>query len=248
MRALILGIGDAFTSMSFGTSAVVEADGSHLLIDCPGLIHRALREASDVSGWNVPFISMKDIILTHLHGDHCNGLESFGIAWLVKRLKGETDLKPTIHTHQEAADRLWERLAPAMVAPIHPGGRNSSLEDFYNIKIIKPGETYTIAGLEVECRHTIHPIPTIGLRLSDTIYSLGWSGDTVFDTDHIAWLESADIIVHEANVGPAHTHIELLNALPDAIRSKMRVTHIIDDYDPSASDIPPLKEGEVLSV
>jgi len=246
MRALILGIGDAFTSTSFGTSALIDTGSSYMLIDCPDLIHRAVREASEIAGWSVPLTDIRDVIITHLHGDHCNGLESFGFAWLVERLKGHTDLKPTIHTHEKAAARLWARLAPAMDAPITAGGRASRLEDFFNLNIISPEQEAEIAGLRVVCRHTIHPVPTIGLLMSDHEWTLGWSGDTVFDQDHIDWLSGSDIIVHEANVGPAHTHIELLNQLPDEIREKMRVTHVIDDYDPSASDIPPLESGEVL--
>jgi ribonuclease BN (tRNA processing enzyme) len=247
MRALILGIGDAFTSTGFGTSALIESGDRYVLLDCPDLIHRAIREASEIAGWSVPLTSVRDVIITHLHGDHTNGLESFGFSWLVKRLKGETDIKPTIHTHEAAAARIWEKLAPAMDAPIKPGGRRSTLEDYYNLHIISPDAPAQIAGLTVECRHTIHPVPTIGLRINDGEWTLGWSGDTVYDSDHIDWLADADVIVHEANVGPAHTHIELLNQLPDELRNKMRVTHIVDDFDTEASDIPPLREGEVLS-
>jgi len=246
MRALVLGIGDAFTSTSFGTSALIETDSAYVLLDCPGLVHRAIREATETAGWSVPLTAITDVIITHLHGDHTNGLESFGFLWLVKRLKGETDRKPTIHTHRAAADRLWEKLAPAMDAPLTKGGRPSTLDDYFNLNIISPKAPATIRGLAVECRHTIHPVPTVGLRISDGTWTLGWSGDTVFDLEHIGWLSGADIIVHEANVGPAHTHIELLNQLPVEIRKKMRVTHVVDDFDASESDIPPLAEGEVL--
>ncbi len=77
MRALILGIGDAFTRRHFSTSALVEAPGGRVLIDCPDLIHRVLHEATTQAGWSVDASGVDDVILTHLHGDHCNGLESF---------------------------------------------------------------------------------------------------------------------------------------------------------------------------
>lgn len=248
MKALILGVGDAFTIQSFGSSAVVEGPGGYLLIDCPDLIHRALHQASAASGWNVKAADIDDIIITHLHGDHCNGLESFGFHRLVLRLQGRQTTLPRLHTHPEAAARIWERLAPAMDAPLTKGGHPSTLEDYFDVRILTPGVPATIAGLRIESRYTIHPIPTIGLRLSDGPSTLGWSGDTVYDPAHIAWLASADLIVHEANLGPAHTHIELLNALPDELRARMRLTHIIDGYDTASSDIPPLAEGEVLVV
>lgn len=248
MRVLILGIGDAFTNRGFGSSAVIEGPDGYLLIDCPDLIHRALAEACRTSGWRVDVRDLNDVLLTHLHGDHCNGLESFGFARLVMRLKGTQTALPRLHTHPASAARLWERLAPAMDAPIHKGDPNATLADFYHLHVIDPSRTATIAGLTIRCRYTIHPVPAIGLKISDGRTTLGWSGDTVFEPAHIEWLSEADVIIHEANIGPAHTQIELLNALPERLRRKMRVTHVIDDYDPRSSDIPPLTEGEVLEL
>jgi ribonuclease BN (tRNA processing enzyme) len=246
MRALILGIGDAFTSRGFGTSAVVEGPGGYFLLDCPDLIHRAIREACESSGWKVDHDKIDDILITHLHGDHVNGLESFGWARFVSRLRGINRTMPRVHTHPASAERLWERLAPAMDPPLTRGGRKSVLADFFDVRTFEPGHAIEIVGLKVECRYTIHPVPTIGLKISHNGKTLGWSGDTCFEPAHIDWLSNADIIIHEANLGPAHTQIELLNALPAAIRKKMRITHVIDEFDKSTTDIRVLEEGEVL--
>ena len=246
MRALILGIGDAFTTMSYGASAVIEGPRGLVLLDCPDLIHRALKEASDISGWDVDCRSMDEILLTHLHGDHCTGLESFGFKRAVYRLRNESDVTPRLYTHPGAADRLWERLAPAMDAPFHEPGKPSELADFYDLRTFAIGEAFEVAGLTVEARTTIHPIPTVGFRISDGVSTLAWSGDTAFDQDHIDWMSGADLIVHETNLGPAHTNVNLLNALPDDLRAKMRLTHIMDEFDPASSDIPVLRTGEVL--
>lgn len=246
MRVLILGVGDAFTERGFGTSALVEGPDGFLLLDCPDLIHRALLESTRAVGWRATSDQIHDIIITHLHGDHCNGLESFGFARLVSRLQSRVPDRPRLHTHPEAAARVWERLAPAMDAPLTHGAPKSTLADYYDLRVFDPGRPVTIAGLTVEARRTIHPVPAIGLKISDGRSTLGWSGDTVFEQAHIDWLSSADVIVHEANIGPAHTQIELLNALPDAIRRKMRVTHIVDGFDQSSTDIPVLRVGELL--
>lgn len=248
MRALILGIGDAFTSRGFGTSAVLEGPGGFVLLDCPDLIHRAIREACETSGWKVDYNSIDDLVITHLHGDHVNGLESFGWARFVSRLRGANMVLPRVHTHPAAAGRMWERLAPAMDPPLTKGGRCSTIEDFFDLRVFEPGRPIHVAGLTVECRYTIHPVPTIGLKVSDGRRTLGWSGDTCFEPAHIDWLSNADLIVHEANLGPAHTQIELLNALPAAIRRKMRITHVVDEFDTTTTDIPVLQEGEVLDL
>ncbi|MCP3903042.1 MAG: MBL fold metallo-hydrolase [Planctomycetes bacterium] len=246
MRLLITGIGDAFTSRHFGSSAVLDAPEGYVLIDCPDLINRALREAKEASGWPVEVRAIDDIILTHLHGDHCNGLEAFGF---LRRIFGQNDpaQRPRIHTTAPVAERLWERLAPAMDAPF-TDAENSTLEDYYDVRIIEPGTPASIAGLTVESRFTKHPVPTIGLRVSNGEVTLGWSGDTAYDPRHIEWLSDADLIVHEVNISNVHTPISSLNALPDELRARIRLNHIVDDFDPACTDMRVLAEGEVVEV
>jgi len=253
MRVLITGVGDAFTSRHFGSSALIEGPEGFVMIDCPDLVHRALREATSAADWNVGANEIDDIILTHLHGDHCNGLESFGFLRRLRRLHDDRLDRPRIHTAAPVADRLWERLAPAMDGAFD-GGAPSTLESYFDVRRMEPAgaaggdDGATIAGLGVRCRFTEHPVPTIGLLIEHGGRVLGWSGDTAYEPAHIEWLRGADVIVHEANEGPAHTRIEALNALPDDLRARMRLIHLPDDFDPSCTDIRPLGEGEVLEV
>lgn len=239
MRALILGIGDAFTRLSFSTSALIEAPGGYVLIDCPDLVHRVIHEASARAGWKVAVPDIHDILLTHLHGDHCNGLESFGFA-----RRGARGPVPRIHTSAPSAVRLWERLAPAMDGAA--SGAPRALDEYFAVSVLEPGRPAQVAGLEIECRFTKHPIPTIGLRIRDGDATLGWSSDTPFEQAHVDWLADADVIVHESNRGAPHTPIEKLNALPDEVRRKMRLIHLPDDFDPTCTDIPLLHQGEVI--
>lgn len=247
MRILILGVGDAFTRKHHGSSAVVETPaGGFVLIDCPDLIHRALHQASTVSGWNIDPSRIDDVIVTHLHGDHCNGLEAFGFHRRLLRMRDAAAARPRLHVTRAVADRLWERLAPAMDPPMGSDTRPSTLADYFDVKILDPKSMAAVAGLRVECRVTRHPVPTIGLRLSDGLRTLGWSGDTAFDRSHIDWLSSADVIVHECNLGPFHSHVEELNALPVAIKGKMRLIHLPDDFDPHSTEIAILREGDKI--
>lgn len=247
MRVMILGVGDAFTAQHFGSSALIEAPDGRVLIDCPDLIHRALRESGGRAGWPVTADDIDDIILTHLHGDHCNGLESFGFWRNIRRTQGDGSVRPSLHTSRPAAERLWERLAPAM------DGRGRldperTLADFYGLHILEPGQSANIAGLTVDCRFTGHPLTTIGLRLTDGRHTFGWSSDATFEPEHIDWLSAADVIVHECNRGPAHTPIEALNGLPDDPRRRMRLIHLPDDFDATCTDIRVLREGDVIEL
>jgi ribonuclease BN (tRNA processing enzyme) len=249
MRVMILGVGDAFTAKFFGSSAVVEGPDGFVLIDCPDLIHRALRSSSEKAGWKLDATMIHDVIVTHLHGDHCNGLESFGFARLIRRKEtpGADAPVPRVHTSRLSAGMVWERLRPAMGVD-RDGKPTRQLEEIFDVRAIDPSKPASIAGLTVHCRFTQHPIPCIGLKISDGRNTLGWSGDTPYEQAHIDWLSDADVIVHECNVPPAHTPIENLNAQPDAIRRKMRLIHLPDDFDASATDIVPLREGDVLEL
>ena len=247
MRVLVLGIGDAFTQRHFGSSAIVHGPKGYVLLDCPDLIHRAIREATAGPGWKVDASDIDDIVLTHLHGDHCNGLESLGFARRILRERDGSCPRPRIHTSRPASDRLWQRLAPAMDAA---GSANPprTLPDYFDVQVLDPEDSTEIAGLSVRCRFTKHPIPTIGLLISDEHSTLGWSSDTPFEPAHIEWLSQADVIVHESNLGQPHTPIASLNALPDELRAKIRLIHLPDDFDASITDMKPLRQGEVLEL
>jgi ribonuclease BN (tRNA processing enzyme) len=243
MRILVLGTGDAFTCERFGSSCVIEAPGGHVLLDCPDGLGRALKQARDSSGWNIGPETVRDIIVTHLHGDHCNGLESIGFRrWLMHRNDGSP--LPRLHCWKPVANRLWERLAPAM----DQGGR-AALRDYFELHTLDPERAATIAGMTVRCRPTAHPVPTVALRFEAGGRTLAWSSDTPLDPDLIEWLQrGAHLIVHETSPAPAHTPIEPLNALPAEVRARMRLIHMPDGFDRSCTTIPCLEQGQVLEV
>lgn len=270
LRIVILGVGDAFTSRHFGSSALVESpSGARLLLDCPDPIHRVLHEGT---GGRVRVDDIDDVLLTHIHGDHCNGLESFGFWRWMKRQQtpapGGTapapapapgapsargSAVPRVWTSPWTAERLWRKLSPAMSGEGRRSGQagpaTRDLATFFDVRTITPGEDETaIAGLRVRARWTTHPIPTMGLLISDGRKTLGWASDTAYEGAHIEWLSEADLIVHEANTGPAHTPIEDLNALPESVRKRMRLIHLPDDFDHSRTDIKALREGDVIEL
>lgn len=238
MDFVVLGTGDAFSSTRFGSSAVVLAPGGHVLIDAPDSIHRALREASEKSGVEVSAGTIDDILLTHLHGDHANGLESFGfLRWLEWRRSGRA--LPRLHTTTHVADRLWHRLAPAM-----DQGGTATLADYFELRVLPKSAPAEIAGLSVRHRMGRHTIPCCGFLISDGRRTLGWSGDTTWDPGHVEWLSEADLIVHETSPAPAHTPVEYLEALPPEVRAKLALIHMPDGFGASDTALRLLQDGE----
>src|SRR5207247_999952 len=75
-----MGVGEAFTARHYTTCLALGVDEQWLLIDCPHPVRKMLREGSTAAG--LPQVLDLDQIhaaaVTHLHADHCCGLEDFG--------------------------------------------------------------------------------------------------------------------------------------------------------------------------
>jgi ribonuclease BN (tRNA processing enzyme) len=241
MRFVPLGVGDAFTALHYSSSIAVESDGAWLLVDCPHPIQKMLREAGQPRPDQIAAV-----VLTHLHADHASGLEGlayWSYFYLRRRLK--------LVAHRDVAARLWdghlaagmEQLLPSLeAAPLA-----KSFDDYFDLVPVAEDAPATVGPFTVECRKTIHHIPTTAFRLRAGGRSLGYSADTAFDESLIAWLAEADLFVHETNYG-VHTPYARLAALPDALRARMRLIHYPDDFDLAASTIEPLHQGRVYEV
>ncbi|MFN7975848.1 MAG: MBL fold metallo-hydrolase [Acidobacteriota bacterium] len=73
-----LGVGDAFSALSYSSCLAVHADGAWLLVDCPHPIRKILRESGRAAGVDLDVGSFEAVVVTHLHADHASGLEGFG--------------------------------------------------------------------------------------------------------------------------------------------------------------------------
>jgi ribonuclease BN (tRNA processing enzyme) len=103
----------------------------------------------------------------------------------------------------------------------------------------------------IECRRTIHSIPTFAFRIHTGNRVFGYSADTAYDPSLIEWLAAADLIVHEVTTmteSAVHTSCEKLAGIRPWFRSKMRLTHYPDDFDAESSAIEPLRQGRIYEV
>jgi ribonuclease BN (tRNA processing enzyme) len=247
-----LGVGEAFTANHYTSSLVLGIGGDWLLIDCPHPVRKMLREASIGAG--LPELLDLDqihaVALSHLHADHCCGLEDFGyysFFALERRAK--------VLMHPEASARLWDGLLAAgmefMQANPDAPPVQSQLRDYFDLIDLDPSHAVKCGPFSIECRRTIHSVPTFAFRITAGGRVLGYSADTAFDPTLIDWLAGADLIVHEVTTmthSGVHTPYEKLAALPASLRSKMRLTHYPDDFDLAASVIEPLRQGRTYDV
>ena len=251
MKITALGTGDAFSADRYSSCLLVEDGTTRVLIDCPHPIRKILKESTKA---RVDVGDIDALILTHLHADHASGVE--GYAWFCRFVLQK---RARVYAHRAVLDALWGQLQASMSELLHVDEDNHphhrsrlDVDDVFERLPLATSQTTTIGTLQIESRLTIHHIPTTALRFSSNVGagSFGYSADTAYDDDLIAWLAAADLVVHETNWG-AHTPYAKLAALPAATRNKMRLIHWPDEFDGvfgGGDAIARVVDGDVIDV
>lgn len=243
---LVNGVGDAFSTRHWGTNFLCRHDDFVLAVDCPDSYRRALRDnAFTHGGERLDAQHIDAMFLTHLHGDHVNGLEM--VLAYRKFIAGG---KLPLWTTPEVADVLWDRRLSVSLGTMYDGSyfADLHLEDYIDLHVVPWQTPAQIGPFVVKTRRTVHHIPTAGLRIRAGGKTLGYSCDTAWDPEHVAWLEDADTIFHETSLGPAHTPLYKLAELPEPTRRKMWVVHYPDAVSQPDEGLRFAKQGEVVVV
>lgn len=246
-RLLSLGVGDAFSAQYYSSCFALQAHGQWLLMDCPHPIRKIVREGSQAAGLTFDVDQVQALILTHLHGDHASGVE--GLAFYFRYMLGR---KLPVITHPEIAASLWTKhLAGSMEWSVQQLGqppKHRALEEFLEVTPLEEQQTLIQGPFSINCRKTLHNIPTIAVKIHAAGRTLGYSADTAFDPTLIDWLANADRVVHEACGGFMHTSYEALLDQPAELRRKMLILHYTDTFDVDASAIEPMRQGRIYAI
>jgi ribonuclease BN (tRNA processing enzyme) len=251
VRLIPLGVGDAFSARHYTTCLALGVDDSWLLIDCPHPVRKMWREGS-LSALGEPFDldRVVGVAITHLHADHASGLEDFAYFnyFILKR-------RPLWLAHPEVSAKLWDGLLSAGMGRMRltPDGVpiRKQLDDYVDLIPLSTSEAVEFGPFSIECRATMHSIPTTAFRIKAAERTFAFSADSAFDPTLIDWLSPADLIVHEATTfaeSPVHTPYARLAELPEDLRARMRLSHLPDDFDAASSVIETLKEGRCYPV
>jgi ribonuclease BN (tRNA processing enzyme) len=262
----ILGVGDYFTEIHNFSSFVIHADGEFTLVDCPDGLRKILRQANAVSDIGVRLEKIEHIILTHLHGDHANGLE--GVAFF-KRFC-QRGGKPRLYSIRDVFKDLWPQKLKAAMKQLYLGPSEGirslsarqfqkacermAFEDYFIPTTLRFGEINQVNNLQVEIYLVKHHVPTFGLKAAYGGKSLGYSGDTFFDPGLIEFLEDCDMIIHECDIqqNPSHQGIHTdyneLVKLPESIKKKLFLIHYPDTARQIDLDLKLLQQGYVYDI
>ncbi len=249
LEVTVLGVGDAFTAIHHTTSLLVSYDGVTIGIDCPGNYRRVLRDAELRIGRALPAVD--HVLITHVHGDHMNGLEAH--AFFEHFVLGR---RASLLCADEVRKDLWDGRLRAPMSRLFRGGdpadaasyRPMSFDDYFACTRLRWDAPIELGPFRIHARPTIHHVPTSAIAIEAGGKTFAYSADTAFDPQLIAFLERADLVFHETNYGPAHTPYESLAALPERTREKMRLVHYPDAFDIERSNIRVAHEGDVLVV
>ena len=235
-----LGTSHGFDPAGDLTSFVIWVNGKGILVD-PSPEALVYLDRIGVAALDVPYV-----FLTHVHADHDGGL-------IEKLLDGRRTTviasDAVFHMFTEKTRLItghgFEREGLVKHAAANPG---------HPVRIELAGETVTI-----ETRWNLHPIPTNGFRITCGGRVFGYSGDTKFDPGLLARLRDqqritaeqyedlmhffwtvdgaplVDLLYHEAGVPPIHTRSEDLEALPEAVKARIRLVHVADRDIPIGS-------------
>lgn len=243
---LTLGVGDGFSALHYSSCLALHAGGEWLLIDCPHPIRKMMREAGSTAGVELDVDRVSGVVLTHLHADHASGVEGLGYA-----THFGLGRKARLLAHPAVSARLWDgHLAAGMEQLLAVGADRPEprgLDDYFELTALQEDRPVIFGAFSIECRKTIHHIPTTALRIRAGDRCLGYSADASFDPSLIEWLSSADLIVHETNCG-VHTPYESLAVLPAGLRQRMRLIHYPDEFDVAGSVIEPLAQGRTYAI
>src|SRR5690242_10389301 len=105
VRIIPLGVGEAFAARHYTTCLAMGVDDAWLLIDCPHPVRKMLWEGSRGAGLPLDLDRISGVALSHLHADHCSGLEDF--AYYSYYALGR---RARVLAHPEVSAKMWDGL------------------------------------------------------------------------------------------------------------------------------------------
>lgn len=132
-RIMMLGVGNGFVKSTYHNNALVEVTGRRFLIDCGALAWHSLYERG------LGFEDIDGIFITHLHYDHCGGLDEAALygAYAAGRKMKLWLPAPLQHI-------LWEQHLRGTLE--NPADGKTSLADYFDIQIVEEGETFWLTA------------------------------------------------------------------------------------------------------
>lgn len=226
------GTGAAWSYHFGNSSAVLEADGKRLLIDCghtvPARLHKMGLALTDIDA----------VFISHLHGDHIYGLEEWGFRSFLQYPPYHN--RPTLLIADTLPLRLWRNVLTGTMGQVCDN--RCLLRDFFNVVVMRVGEPTRFGPWTLELRPVRHVpnTPSYGVKVRTENAAASFTCDSLADAD--AWFyEGAQVVFHDCSFTPyfpttVHAHFEEILAYPQALREKTSLVHYDDSVQEKCGD------------
>ena len=148
------------------SSYLVETDESKVLVDCGSGALANLQKYIEIK-------ELDGLILSHLHGDHMADVLS------LRYYCASHNVRLNVYLPNE--DSCEYRLIAGT--------------PFFNIVHIQDSKTIKIKDQEITFVEMIHPKQTFGIRVTDGLVTLSYTGDTVLNPNLDILTEGADVVL-----------------------------------------------------
>lgn len=235
MELIFLGSGSAFTMNNRQSNMIlVDDDGEIMLIDCGSDIRHGLSQVG------LSYKNIKDVYISHLHADHCGGLE-----WLAFCTKFDPGCeRPRLWLNRYLKTDLWNKVLAGGLASLQ--GEYADIDTYFNLQRTSKDGKFVWNKLSMQMVQTVHVmdgytiVPSFGLMFLANNKNVFITTDTQFCPEQIMdFYRKADIIFQDCETSPfmsrVHAHYNQLKDLPEEIKSKMWLYHYQDGPLPDAT-------------
>ncbi len=236
MKFTCLGSGSSFVlaKENYHSSFLIESEGDNLLFDAGNTTADAL----DAQGFTPEEI--KNIYISHPHGDHFYGLEYLGFKTYYSKFPFGRN-RPHLYGVADVLERVWDYgLRAGMEYLTNATG---TLETYFDVDYLSMDGEFPL-GANVMCfpmitTHVVsdkESMPSYGLLIDNAIHdtNIFITGDTQFNEDMaLKYYPGFDTIFHDCELADypnsVHAQYRELVKLPEAIKAKMWLYHYKTD-------------------
>ena len=221
----MLGVGHSEALRNWNTNGMVTTGGKRLLVDAGYTIKFALNDLG------LTLADIGAVFLTHVHADHCFGLERMAFECRFRyRFKPILFLPPNLYTE------LWDQSLQGVIGRTGEGA--ARLEDFFDVVHLE-GDTFLFHGVRLTHFENLHTPdkPSYGLCLNEKLL---YSGDTKAIPEVVDRF-NPQLILHDctlAESNPVHATIsELLESYAYSVRQRMYLMSYEDNFEEHRREI-----------
>lgn len=226
MRLTVLGSSGTFTGPgSLCSGYLVRTATTNVLVDAGNGSTSNLQREVDLE-------DLDAIVISHKHADHC--VDLIGLHHAV-RARGPAATGIPLYSPPGVAELLAEltsREAPYV------------FEESFELQTVQAGDSFTVGDLRFELFDSVHPPPTLTMRIHGDGRVLTYSGDSAGGPNLVGAARDADLFLCEATwQGPTDQHppgIHLTaeaagRVATEAAAKRLVLTHIAGHLDRDVS-------------